>query len=173
MRRIALLGLTLLLPACQTMVGSPLSGAGGFVGDTETFHLNPNLPVSTAPNVARVEGKQVNEAPLTPEPGDVWPGPITPEPTLQDIERQQNQSPTNGQLPPPLPARRGAVPPGSPPPSTQVYPTPHGPAVGTTDANGVQTYTSPAGGMGIAVPNGNGTSTLIGPNGVTSTPTPL
>jgi hypothetical protein len=36
----------------------------------------------------------------------------------------------------------------------------------------VQTYTAPNGGMGIVVPNGNGTSTLIGPNGVSSAPNP-
>ena len=97
MRRFALLGLTLLLPACQTMVGNPLDGAGGFIADTHTFHLNPNRPVGEAPNVLRVEGRQVDQVPLTPEPGDVWPGPIAPEPTLQDIERQQNQSLINSQ----------------------------------------------------------------------------
>jgi hypothetical protein len=195
MRRIALLGLTLLLPACQTLVGNPLAGAGGFIADTETFHLNPNRPVGDAPNMARVEGKQIDQAPLTPESGNVWPGPIKPEPTLQDIERQQNQSETNGEPVPPHPARRGssvppgeppALPPGpaplpalapppmssAPPPSTQVYQTPQGQAVGTQNGNGVQTYTAPNGGMGIVVPNGNGTSTLIGPNGVSSAPNP-
>jgi hypothetical protein len=195
MRRIALLGLTLLLPACQTMVGNPLNGAGGFVGDTETYRLNPNRPVGASPNMARVMGKQVDTAPLTTEPGDVWPGPIAPEPTLQDIERQQNQSELTGQPPPPRPPRHGsAVPPGSPPalppgpapqaaptppampsappPSMQIYQTPQGPDVGTQSGNGVQTYTDPNGGMGIVVPNANGTSTLIGPNGATSVPTP-
>ena len=39
--------------------------------------------------------------------------------------------------------------------------------------NGVQTYTDPKGGTGIVVPNGNGTSTLIGADGsVTTVPTP-
>jgi hypothetical protein len=60
----------------------------------------------------------------------------------------------------------------APPPSTQVYQTPQGQAVGTQNGNGVQTYTAPNGGMGIVVPNGNGTSTLIGPNGVSSAPNP-
>jgi hypothetical protein len=37
----------------------------------------------------------------------------------------------------------------------------------------VQTYTAPGGGMGIVVPNGNGTSTLIAPDGtVTTVPNP-
>jgi len=193
MRRFALLGLTLLLPACQTMVGNPLDGAGGFIADTHTFHLNPNRPVGEAPNVLRVEGRQVDQVPLTPEPGDVWPGPIAPEPTLQDIERQQNQSLINGQPEPTRPTRRPSSvpplpseslaptptpqptlvlpnPPPPPPPSTRVYSTPQGPVVGTQGGNGVQTYTSPSGGMGIVVPNANGTSTLIGPDGVSGAP---
>jgi hypothetical protein len=37
----------------------------------------------------------------------------------------------------------------------------------------VQTYTSPNGVTGVAVPNGNGTTTLIAPDGTTQTvPTP-
>jgi hypothetical protein len=195
MRRIALLGLTLLLPACN-YVGNPLAGGAGFIADTHTYHLNPNRPVGDAPNMARVEGRQVEQPPLLTEPGDVWPGPIAPEPTLQDIERQQNLSGINGQLEIPQPGRHGSsVPPGEPPalpagpapqsaaspppppppppPTTQIYQTPQGPAVGTQNGNGVQTYTDPSGGMGIVVPNGNGTSTLIGPNGaMTSAPNP-
>jgi len=194
MRRIALLGLTLLLPACQTLVGSPLDGAGGFLGDTMTFHRNPNLPAGNAANMQRVEGRQVELTPLTPEPGNVWPGPAAPEPTLEDLERQQSQADMNAQPPPPRPATRGSsTPPGpSPampmsvapqpaparaslppltPPTTNVYPTPNGPAVGTQGGNGVQTYTDPKGGTGIVVPNGNGTSTLIGADGSVSTVT--
>jgi hypothetical protein len=194
MWRIALLGLTLLLPACQTLVGNPLSGFGGFIGDTETYHLNPNRPVGDAPNMLRAEGRPADLAPLTPEPGDVWPGPITPEPTLQDIERQQNQSevtpqmapralprgssvppgpqPALPQLPPPPPVAAQPPMPPAPPPATQTYQIPSGTAVGTQNANGVQTYTDQNGGVGIVVPNGNGTSTLIGPNGVSGAPTP-
>jgi hypothetical protein len=39
--------------------------------------------------------------------------------------------------------------------------------------NGVHSYNAPGGGQGIIVPNGNGTSTVIGPNGsVQTVPTP-
>ena len=190
MRRIAMLGLTLLLPACQNYVGNPLDGFGGFVADTQTYQRNPNRPPGEAPNMLRVEGQDVATEALTPEPGNVWPGPIAPEPTLQDLERQQNQSelpaqPSPGPATrgsstppgpagtlPPGPAPRPAAPPTLPPatpPSTQVLPTPNGPAVSTQMGNGVQTYTDPKGGMGIVVPNGNGTSTLIGPDGSVST----
>jgi hypothetical protein len=194
MRRIALLGLTLLLPGCQTLVGSPLDGSGKFITDTQTYRLNPNRPTGDSPNMLRAMGKQVDQQPLTPEPGDVWPGPVAPEPTLQDIQRQQNQLESPGQPLPQRPLPRGSsTPPGpastlpplstpstAPPspslppanaPSTRAYPTPGGTALGNQTGNGVQTYVDPKGGMGIVVPNGNGTSTLIGPDGtVTSVP---
>jgi hypothetical protein len=72
---------------------------------------------------------------------------------------------------PPAPA------PSTPPPSTlnKVTPvngdvtTPHGMAHLTTDANGVITYTMSNGTKGIAVSNGNGTLTLIGPDGSVQT----
>jgi hypothetical protein len=197
MRRTALLGLMLLLSACQNYVGSPLAGGGGFLGDTFGLRSNPNQPVGQAPNMLLAMGKQVEQQPLTPEPGDVWPGPVAPEPTLQDIQHQQNQPPEN--LPPaPHPQPRGSsTPPGpasvvlpqpgqpvaSPAtrqpaapartPSARVYSTPSGPAVGTETGNDVRTYVDPKGSMGIVVPNGNGTSTLIAPDGtVTTVPTP-
>ena len=195
MRRIALLGLTLLLPACQDYVGSPFDGFGGFIANTHSFRGGPNRPPGDAPNMLRAEGQDVEQEPLTPEPGNVWPGPIGPVPTLQDLEREQNLQESPAQ-PPPHPATRGSstppgpasgpLPPGpaprpvSPPtlppatsPTTQVLPTPNGPAVSTQTGNGVQTFSDPRGGTGIVVPNGNGTSTLIGPDGtVTTVPTP-
>jgi hypothetical protein len=196
MRRIALLGLTLLLPACQNYVGNPFVGFGGFVGDVETVKLNPNKPVGDAPNLQRVQGTEVDLPALTTEPGDIWPGTIPPEPTLQDLQRQQNLGDMNpalqprGSSTPPavmapdaVPAPPPIRPRGGPPPSasqtapstpaTVTYQTPKGPVVGTQSGNGVQTYTDPRGGTGIVVPNGNGTSTLIGSDGsVLTVPTP-
>jgi hypothetical protein len=197
MRRIALLGLILLLPACQNYAGSPFVGFGGFIGDVETFKLNPNKPVGDAPNLARVQGNEVDLPALTPEPGDIWPGPIPPEPTLQDLQRQQNlgdvnpavaprgsstppaimaPAPNMVPVPPPILPKGGPPPTSSAPssaPTTMIYQTPKGPVVGTQTGNGVQTYTDPKGGTGIVVPNGNGTSTLIGSDGsVLTVPTP-
>ena len=129
MRRIALLGLLLLLPACQTLGGNPFDGIGGFFGDTASYRLNPNQPVGDAPNLLRVMGKPVEQPALTPEPGDVWPGPVAPEPTLQDIERQQNQM-GNPEAPPtgrPMPRGKAiAVLSTSPrPPAWPAWPTLH------------------------------------------------
>ena len=70
--------------------------------------------------------------PLLPEPGNVWPGPIPPDKSLNDIQREQNseQSKIDQSNPPPPPPR--APPRGSstPPGSVQTFPgaPPSGPA---------------------------------------------
>jgi hypothetical protein len=146
MRRTALIGLALSLGGCQ-FVGNPFAGGGRFLYDTHTFHSNPNLPPESDETTQRVEGKDVNIQPLLPEPGDIWPGPMRPIPTMQDLQ-QQNMEP----LPPPhVPAAPPAPlfpeeSPGQGPPPSQ---------------------------HSILVPNGDGTSTLIAPDGSTKTvPTP-
>ncbi len=48
--------------------------------------------------------------------------------------------------------------------------TPRGPVMTTTGSFGeMQTITLPGGGPGVLIPNTNGTSTLIGPDGTTTT----
>ena len=47
-----------------------------------TTGTNPNMPAGESENLRRVEGQQVASPVLTPEPGDIWPGPITATPTL-------------------------------------------------------------------------------------------
>jgi hypothetical protein len=202
MRRLALLGLLLLLPGCQ--------GTGTFLGDTFTlWGVNPNAPVGDSENIDRVRGRPVNLPPLTSETGNIWPPPNQPIPSLYDIQKQEGINPNN---PPPsttpaLPAHRQPRPnelPSSTPPTSNApglpnvpgmpvlpaqppVPPPPGPGAGTTvqtpngpvtttgpiGGTGMQTTTQPGGGQGILIPNGNGTSTLIGPNGsVTTVPTP-
>ena len=180
MWRYALLGLTLLLPGCAPF--------GDFLGDTFTYDTNPNRPVGDeSENMKRVHGQDVPVGPLLPEPGRIWPQEIEAVPTLQELEKATNQ----GQPPPPLTTPEPFVPhaqprpaaPGGPAPATPVpgvstpsptVTTPSGPQVPATSSGGVQTI-PPSGGQsgGILVPNGNGTSTLISPNGtVTTIPTP-
>ena len=196
MRRIALLGLTLLLPACESYVGNPLAGFGGFIGDTHTFHLNPNRPTGDAPNLLRAEGKDVEQEPLTPEPGNVWPAPggagahpggprAGPNGAGYQRASRSPRPAVRGSSVPPPPEEAAAAGTAGPAarrrpscrrprrPARKFYPTPGGTAVGTQTGNGVQTYTDPKGGTGIVVPNGNGTSTLIAPDGsMTTVPTP-
>ncbi len=178
MRRNALLGLACLLGGCQ-FVGSPFDGFGGFLYDTQTFHSNPNLPPGGDETMRRVENKDVSVEPLLPEPGDVWPGPMQPIPTMQDLQQQNNME----RLPPPN------VPAAPPPPLfPETTPVPHTSAAPATPPKmaaqpaGGAAAASPGGdvagvrsiaGQGILVPNGNGTSTLISPDGTMKTvPTP-
>ncbi len=208
MRRFALLGPILLMAGPLT----GCTGMGVFYDHVFSFFgENPNAPAGNSENLLRARGRMVGISPLEPEPGNVWPGPQAPDPTLSDIERDQNRETSRGfpatTVPNPgLPA--GAQPrpvqPGSstPPDSTQpglspnggapnvppaprsslpgstrgsVVTTPQGPAVDTGGGNGrYRTLESPVpGNRGILVPNGNGTSTLIGPDGsIQTVPTP-
>lgn len=202
MRRFATLALVLPLAACgyKTWWNPPFS-----VGN------DPNAPVGTSVNLSRSSGHDVAVAPLTPEAGDVWPGPPPPTPTLQDIERSGEltsgpelavpgaplqrapiaspnpavgssvPTPSNGQpgmpnpsVAPPVSGPNAA---NAPPPGRnragQVVPLPGGPGVTTGGTNSYQTLTTPGGGSAIIVPNGNGTSTVINPDGTIQTiPTP-
>lgn len=199
MRRIALLGTTLLLSAC--------SGFDTFFNDTHWL-ARPNQPLGNSENMLRVRGVGVQEPTIRPEPGNVWPGPIPPQPTLQELMREENQQimkplPPPEAIPggppqpiPPAPRRGSSTPPGSnqpglpplptvPPqaaprlprplaPGGHMYQTPEGPMVGSPGPGGYETLTGPRGESGgIVVPNGNGTSTVILPDGrVLTVPTP-
>ena len=64
------------------------------------------------------------------------------------------------------------TPPAQANPSRTIIQTPTGTAT-TSGGPGMQTFTDPNGRTGLMVPNGNGTSTLIAPDGtVTTVPTP-
>jgi hypothetical protein len=200
MRRIALLGTTLALSAC--------SGFDTFFHDTHWFG-NPNKVLGNSENLRRVRGQFTPEQALRPEPGNVWPGPIPPEPTLQELMREENLQiqrplppalpvpaeptmpgpggPKSGAMPPnpletnpqppisnapPVPSKPGK--PVAPPRGGHTYQTPEGPQTGIPGPGGYETLVSPKGGPGgIVVPNGNGTSTIIMPDGkVLTVPTP-
>ena len=91
MRRFALTCLCLALSGC---------GYNTWSNPPFTTGSNPNLPADDSENMRRVMGEQVEAPTLTPEPGDIWPGPLPPSPTLQDLERQgraeQPQRPVPG-----------------------------------------------------------------------------
>lgn len=105
-------------------------------------------PTATPPALPNVQ-PQRRRGSSTP-PGSVEPG-LAPAPA----------SP----LPPPAPGRQG----GSPPPGRAVQ-LPGGVGVDTGGTSDYRTLTLPNGQPGaIVVPNGNGTSTVIGPDGSVST----
>ena len=187
MRRTAILASLLLLPGC--------TGFGEFVNHTFTLPgTNPNLPMTDSENVRRALGQPSQVDPLAPEPGNVWPAPQGPEATLSDIQQRQGnetgrgfpltsvpgaepnypagrQPRPLGSSTPPISAPRSSAP--GPGPQGSIVQTPSGPAV---DAGGTSSYrqlTTPQGPGAIMVPNGNGTSTIINPNGTVQTvPTP-
>ncbi|HEX3401825.1 MAG TPA: hypothetical protein VHT74_16015 [Acetobacteraceae bacterium] len=134
MRRIAVSCLCLALSGC---------GYNTWWNPPFTTGSNPNAPVGDSENMRRVMGEQVEPPLLTTEPGDVWPGPLPPEPTLQELEQQTGQTaqpeqPVPGSpefeqnrgapnLPPP-PANRGSsTPPGSNQPPLAPLPNPAAP----------------------------------------------
>src|SRR5262249_14573173 len=109
MRRFALTCLCLALAGC---------GYDTWWNPPFTSGSNPHMPVGDSENMRHVMGEQAEAPHLPPEPGNIWPGPLPPAPTLQDLEQQgqptgperpvpgspefQGQQPS---LPPPPPAR--------------------------------------------------------------------
>ncbi len=106
MRRIAPLVLLTALSGCgyQTWSSPPFVVTG-----------NPNAPASNSETLRRVMGEPVHVKPLTPQAGDVWPGPLPPTPTLQDLEQQTSLPPLPEQPVPGSPQAMGTAPTGQPP----------------------------------------------------------
>jgi hypothetical protein len=115
-------------------------------GPTTVPGATPGLPAGRQP-------RPTTRGSSTP-PGSVEPG-LAPLP--------QNN------VPPPPP--QSSVP--RPGPQGLVVPTPSGPAVDAGGTSGYRQLTTPQGPGAIMVPNGNGTSTIINPNGsIQTVPTP-
>ena len=110
MQRIASFTLALMLSGCgyKTWWNPPLTGG-----------YNPNMPVSDSENMRRVQGQEPTVAPLTTEPGDIWPGPLAPPPTLQDLEATGGLTPQPEAPVPGSPLSRGI---GAPSPSPNPSP---------------------------------------------------
>ncbi len=110
MRRIALFCLALTLSGCgyKTWWNPPFSGGS-----------NPNEPVGDSENLLRVRGQEPPVKGLTTEPGDIWPGPLPPAPTMKDLVDTGGLTPEPEQPVPGSPLSRGTAPPSpSPNPST-------------------------------------------------------
>ena len=113
MRRIALFYLALTLSGCgyKTWSDTPFTGGS-----------NPNLPPGDSENMKRVEGEAPAVPQLTTEPGDIWPGPVQPAPTLKDLVGQGGLATQPEMAVPGSPLGRGT---GAPSPSPN-------PAVGSS-----------------------------------------
>ena len=191
-----LLGLGTALSGCARFETGFASATGWMSGVSDRYGpswggMNPAVP-SDSLTVQRIRNRGTGEplAPLTPEPGDVWPREEGPRATLANPDEALRGFRTGEEVPPPR--RRGSAgpaaepvvraippmpafdPPPAPPPSAnrtdtprtdgQVIFTPQGGPVTTTGGtNRVQTIISPQG-SGVAIRNG-ATTTIIGPDG--------
>ena len=159
MRRIAILCLLLTLGGCGYKTWWNASFTGG---------NNPNRPNTDSENMQRVLGQDVVIDPLKTEPGDIWPGPLPPAPTLKDLEANGGVA-LGSQAPlPGSPRGRGAAAAPFPPPNPSVgsstppdqgQPAPIAPGV----APPLTSYRSPAAPPGAPVPSGRVLTTPSGP----------
>ena len=101
MRRVALLSLVLALSGCGYRTWSSLP----FMDRN-----NPNLPAGDSENMQRVRGEEPAVSRLTTEPGDIWPGPLPPAPTLKDLVSDQGVPSRPEQAVPGSPLSRGTAP---------------------------------------------------------------
>ena len=162
MQRIVLLILALMLSGCgyRTWWNSPFTGGN-----------NPNMPVSDSENMRRVQGQEPSNPPLTTEPGDIWPGPLAPPPTLKDLEANGGVTPQAEAPVPGSPLSRGAGTPDPSPNPTRGSSTPPGnaqPGLATPQpAPPLSSYASPPvappargpGGQIIQTPSGPAVTT--------------
>ncbi len=114
---------------------------------------NPNAPLASSETAQRALGHVPDVAPITPQPGNVWPGAVQPVPTLSDEQQDMNQ-PLGQAYTPSLPS---PYPPGQEPPpdadlgfgplgepGTQTFSTPAGVTPGTSTGQQPGVVTSPA-----------------------------
>jgi hypothetical protein len=102
LRQFLIVGLLLSLSACAS--------ERQLARDTWPFG-NPNEPVVTSENGMRAVGQVAVVAPIAPQAGDVWPGPVEPVPTLSQMEQNMN-TPLGQKFTPSLPS---PYPPGQAP----------------------------------------------------------
>ncbi len=173
MRRSCLLG-TMTMTVLLLLGGC--SGLGKFFSDTITLPgMNPNLPFGLSENTDRARGRMPDEAPILPEPGNIWPGPPKPLPTLSDVSRLQGGE-VSGDL-----KGGDAMHDGGSMSMGEHDSIAHGVSGADSFSGGgldapapdaaSRQRTRPRGGQGgsITIPNGDGTSTVVEPDGTVKT----
>jgi hypothetical protein len=172
MRRIASLTLALTLSGCGYNTWWNPSFTGGY---------NPNQPASDSENMRRAQGQEPSVSPLTTEPGDIWPGPLAPAPTLKDLEATGGLTPQpeapvpgsplsrgiGGTYPSPNPSVGSSTPPGSDQPSL-LSPQPAPPLSSYKSPPASPPAREPAGQV-IQTPSGPAVTTGGGPGYQTTT----
>lgn len=172
MRKAALLAIPLVLSGC--------SGLGKSLQDTATLPgANPNMPEGVSENLEKVKGHTYMAMPLLPESGNIWPGAPQPLPTLRDVEASPNglrdaMSDTDSYF--------GSMTKGMDASGVQlgdggalsigehdgvvngVHPVQR-PSLSSSVEDNAHKYISPSRSGTIVIPNGDGTSTHIDPDG--------
>ncbi len=85
------------------------AGGGAFAEHLWPFG-NPNAPPAASETAQRALGHSTAVAPLQPQSGDVWPGPVEPMPTLSQVEKNSTLPLGQGytpSLPSPYPPGQG------------------------------------------------------------------
>lgn len=82
MRKLVVVGLAVLLSGCVS--------ERHFVLDNLLPFGNPNAPKAASETAQRALGHSPQLAVIQPQPGDVWPGPVEPMPTLSEIQKNAN-----------------------------------------------------------------------------------
>src|SRR6201995_2492023 len=105
LRHYLTIGLILLLSGCAS--------ERQFASDSLWPFGNPNAPAASSETAQRALGHQPAVAPIQPQAGDVWPGPVQPMPTLSQVQQNANMPLGTGyqpSLPSPYPPGQGPAP---------------------------------------------------------------
>lgn len=159
MRKVALAGVCLILSGC--------SGFGKYISDTATLPgENPNAPAGSDLTMRRVKGYRSGEPPILPQAGDIWPGPPAPLPTLEDVEKDRSgtaldsTSPESGSM----------LPDGGEMNLGETEKKDQGGKLPDAEPDVAEHYGAKRGNAStIEIPNGDGSVTLIRPDGSVST----
>ncbi|WP_282802776.1 hypothetical protein [Bombella apis] len=152
------------------------TGLDRHLGSTINPFGNPNMPDARSETAQRVRGVKLSTMPVLPEEGDVWPGQPEPVPSLQDVSRSDRNFVEKWQKARPqldadlrqqlndgqgmsvgedvgqrYGSGKGVMPIGKPIPSHV--------------KDNARPYMEPAGRGVVSIPNGDGTDTLIAPDG--------
>ena len=152
------------------------TGLDRHLGSTINPFGNPNMPDARSETAQRVRGVKLSTMPVLPEEGDVWPGQPEPVPSLQDVSRSDRNFVEKWQKARPqldadlrqqlndgqgmsvgedvgqrYGSGKGVMPIGKPIPSHV--------------KDNARPYMEPAGRGVVTIPNGDGTDTLIAPDG--------
>ncbi len=78
------------LACCVVLLLTSCASERQFARDTWPFG-NPNAPPAASETGMRALGEVAVVAPIPPQAGDVWPGPVQPMPTLGDMQQNMNE----------------------------------------------------------------------------------